>query len=104
MTVYLDALGINGKGELNLQAKTKVKMHSLDNMVGTMEVSTRDSFLNGKRLWTELEPVRIDGTKTHIEGTVGGGFGESRLKGNVDFKKWLAGGEKNWFDFRGRAK
>ena len=99
MTVYLDALGINGKGELNLQAKTKVKMHSLDNMAGTMEVSTRDSFLNGKRLWTELEPVRIDGTKTHIEGTVGGGFGESRLKGNVDFKKWLAGGEKNWFDF-----
>ena len=94
MTVYLDALGINGKGELNLQAKTKVKMHSLDNMVGTMEISTRDSFLNGKRLWTELEPVRIDGTKIFIDGTVGGGFGESRLKGNVDFKKWLAGERK----------
>ena len=99
MTVYLDALGTNGKDKLNLQAKTKVKMHSLDNMVGTVEVSTRDSFLNGNRLWTDLEPVRIKGTKTLIEGTVGAGFGESRLKGNVDFKKWLAEGEKNWFDF-----
>ena len=94
MTVYLDALGINGKGELNLQAKTKVKMHSLDNMAGTMEVSTRDSFLNGKRLWTELEPVRIDGTKTHIEGTVGGGFGESRLKGTSTLRNGSQGREK----------
>ena len=42
MTVYLDGIGINGKGELNLQAKTKVKMHSVDNLVGTMEISTPD--------------------------------------------------------------
>ena len=99
MTVYFDALEINGKGKINLQAKTKLKMHSLDNMVGTMELSTRDSFLNGKPLRTDLKPVRIKGTKTFIEGTVGGGFGESRLKGSIDFKKWLARGEKNWFDF-----
>ncbi|MCY4378600.1 MAG: translocation/assembly module TamB [Candidatus Dadabacteria bacterium] len=99
MTAYFDALGINGKGEVNLQAKTKVKMHSLDNMVGTMEVSTRDSFLNGKPLWTDLKPVRIKGTEIFIEGKIGGGFGESSLKGSIDFKKWLGGGEKNWFDF-----
>ena len=99
MTVYLDALGGNEEGEINLQAKTKVKMHSLDNMVGTMEISTRDSSLNGKQLWTDLKPVRIEGTKTFIEGKIGGGFGESSLKGSIDFKKWLAGGEKNWFDF-----
>ncbi len=99
MTVYLDALGINGKGELNLQAKTKVKMHSVDNIVGTMEVLTPDSFLNGQRLWTDLGTVRINGTKTLIEGKVGGGFGESRLKGSVDLRKWLAKEEKNWFDF-----
>ena len=99
MTVYFDALGINGKGEVNLQAKTKLKMHSVDNLVGTMEISTRDSFLNGKRLWTDLEPVRIKGTKGFIEGRIGGGFGESALKGSIDFKKWLARGEKNWFDF-----
>lgn len=99
MTVYFDSLGIGGKGELNLQAKTKIKMHSVDNMVGTMEISTPGSSLNGKRLWTELEPVRVNGTKTLIEGKVGGGFGESGLKGSIDFKKWLAGGEKNWFDF-----
>ncbi len=99
MTVYLDALGINGKGEINLEAKTKVKMHSLDNMAGTMEVSTRGSSLNGKQLWTDLKPVRIEGTKTFIEGKIGGGFGEASLKGSIDFKKWLAGGEKNWFDF-----
>ncbi len=99
MTVYLDALGINGKGELNLQAKTKVKMHSVDNLVGTVEVSTPDSFLNGQRLWTDLKPLRINGTKALIEGKVGGGFGESRLKGNVDLRKWLAKKEKNWFDF-----
>ena len=99
MTVYLDSIGINGKGELNLQAKTKVKMHSVDNLVGTMEISTPDSSLNGQRLWTDLEPARINGTKTLIEGTVGGGFGESRLKGNVDLRKWLAREERNWFDF-----
>ena len=99
MTVYLDALGINGKGELNLQAKTKVKMHSVDNIVGTMEVLTPDSFLNGQRLWTDLGTVRINGTKTLIEGKVGGGFGESRLKGSIDLRKWLAKEEKNWFDF-----
>ena len=99
MTVYLDALGINGKGELNLQAKTKIKMHSVDNIVGTMEVLTPDSFLNGQRLWTDLGTVRINGTKTLIEGKVGGGFGESRLKGSVDLRKWLAKEEKNWFDF-----
>ena len=99
MTAYFDTLGINGKGEVNLQAKTKVKMHSLDNMVGTMEVSTRDSFLNGKPLWTDLKPVRIKGTEIFIEGKIGGGFGESSLKGSIDFKKWLARGEKNWFDF-----
>ena len=99
MTVYLDALGINGKGELNFQAKTKVKMHSVDNIVGTMEVLTPDSFLNGQRLWTDLGTVRINGTKTLIEGKVGGGFGESRLKGSIDLRKWLAKEEKNWFDF-----
>ena len=99
MTVYFDALGINGKGEVNLQAKTKLKMHSVDNLVGTMEVSTRDSFLNGKQFWTDLKPVRIKGTKGFIEGRIGGGFGESALKGSIDFKKWLARGEKNWFDF-----
>ena len=99
MTVYFDAIGIGGGGEINLEAKTKVKMHSADNMVGTMEISTRDSFLNGKQLWTDLKPVRIKGTKTFIEGRIGGGFGESTLKGSVDFKKWLARGEKNWLDF-----
>ena len=99
MTAYFDSLGINGKGEINLQAKTKVKMHSLDNMVGTVEVSTPDSFLNGKRLWTDLKPVRIEGTKAFIEGTVGGGFGESSLRGSIDFRKWLAKEEKNRFDF-----
>lgn len=99
MTVYFDALEINEKGKVNLEAKTKVKMHSVDNIVGTMELSTRDSFLNGKPLRTDLKPVRIKGTKTFIEGTVGGGFGESSLKGSVDFKKWLARGERNWFDF-----
>ncbi len=99
MTVYFDALGINGEGEVNLQAKTKVKMHSLDNMVGTMEVSTHNSFLNGKPLRTNLEPIRIKGTETFIEGKIGGGFGESNLKGSIDFRRWLAGGEKNSFDF-----
>lgn len=99
MTVYFDALGINGRGEVNLKAKTKVKMHSLDNIVGTMEISTPDSFLNGKQLWTDLEPVRIKGTEAFIEGRIGGGFGESSLKGSIDFKKWLARGEKNRFDF-----
>ena len=99
MTVRFDGLGINGKGMVNLQAETKVKMHSLDNMVGTMEISTPDSFLNGKPLWTDLEPVRVKGTKTFIEGRVGGGFGESSLKGSIDFRKWLAKEEKNWFDF-----
>ncbi len=99
MTVHFDELGINGKGEVNLKAETKVKMHSLDNMVGTVEVSTPDSFLNGKRLWTDLKPIRIEGTRTFIEGTVGGGFGESSLKGSIDFRKWLARGEKNRFDF-----
>ena len=99
MTVYFDSLGINAKGELNLQAKTKVKMHSRDNLVGTMELSARDSSLNGKRFWTDLEPVRINGTKALVEGTVGGEFGESRLKGSIDFKKWLGGKERNWFDF-----
>ena len=99
MTVYFDGLGINGKGEVNLQAKTKVKMHSVDNLVGTMEVSTRNSFLNGKPLRTDLGPVIIKGTKSFIEGTVSGGFGESKLKGSIDFKKWLAREEKNLFDF-----
>ena len=99
MTVYFDSLGINGKGELNLQAKTKVKMHSRDNLVGTVELSARDSSLNGERLWTDLEPARVNGTKILIEGMVGGGFGESRLKGSIDFKKWLGEGERNWFDF-----
>jgi len=99
MTVYLDGVGINGKGELNLQAKTKVKMYSVDNMVGTMDVSARDSLLNSHQLWTDFEPIRINGTKAHIEGTLGSGFGESRLTGNVNFEKWLAKGEKNWFDF-----
>ncbi|MCY3826902.1 MAG: translocation/assembly module TamB [Candidatus Dadabacteria bacterium] len=98
MTVYFDTLGINGKGEINLKAKTKVKMHSLDNMVGTMELSTPDSFLNGKPFRMDLRPVTIKGTKTFIEGTAGGGFGESSLRGSIDFRKWLAGGEKNWFD------
>lgn len=99
MTVYFDGLGINGKGEVNLQVKTKVKMHSLDNMVGTMELSTRGSFLNGKPLWTDLKPVRVEGTRTYIEGRIGGGFGESSLKGSIDFNKWLARGEKNRFGF-----
>ena len=99
MTVHFDSLGINGKGELNLQAETKVKMHSRDNLVGTMELSARDSSLNGERLWTDLEPVRVNGTKILIEGTVGGGLGESRIKGSIDFKKWLGGEERNWFDF-----
>ena len=104
MTVHFDALGINGKGKLNLQAKTKVKMHSVDNIVGTIEVSTPDSFLNGSQLWTDLEPLRINGTKTLIEGKVGGRFGESRLKGSVDLRKWLAKGERNWFDFAAELK
>ena len=99
MTVYFDELGINGKGKLNLQAKTKVKMHSLDNLVGTMEISTPDSSLNGKRLWTDLKPVRVKGTKTFIEGKIGGALGESSLEGSIDFRKWLAREEKNWFDF-----
>lgn len=104
MTVYLDALGINGSGELNLQAKTKIKMYSVDNVVGTVEVSTPDSFLNGKRIWTDLEPLRINGTKALIEGRVGGKFGESRLKGSVDLRKWLAKGGRNWFDFAAELK
>jgi autotransporter translocation and assembly factor TamB len=104
MTVYLDGIGINGKGELNLQAKTKVKMHSVDNLVGTMEISTPDSSLNGQRLWTDLEPVRINGTNALIEGKVGGGFGESRLRGNVDLRKWLAREERNWFDFKAELR
>lgn len=99
MTVYFDGLEIDGKGEVNLLAKTKVKMHSLDNLVGTMEVSTPDSSLNGKPLRTDLEPVIVKGTKAFIEGTVSGGFGESKLKGSIDFNKWLARGEKNRFDF-----
>lgn len=99
MTVYFDALGIDDKGEINLKAETKVRMHSVDNMVGTMEISTPDSLLNGKPLRTDLRPVIIKGTKTFIEGTIGGGFGESSLKGSINFRKWLAGGEKNWFDF-----
>ena len=99
MTVYLDEFGINGRGEVNLQAEAKVKMHSLDNMVGKVEVSTRDSVLNGKPLRTDLKPVRIEGTKAFIEGTVGGGFGESGLKGSIDFRKWLAKEERNRFDF-----
>ena len=99
MTVHLDALGVNGKGEVSLRAKTKVKMHSLDNMAGTMELSTRDSSLNGKPFRTNLKPVIIKGTKAFIEGTVVGGFGESGLKGSIDFEKWLAGGERNRFDF-----
>jgi len=99
MTVYFDTLGINGKGEINLKAKTKLKMHSLDNMVGTMELSTPDSFLNGKPFRMDLKPVRVKGTKAFMEGTAGGGFGESSLEGSIDFKKWLARGEKNWFDF-----
>lgn len=104
MTVYLDSIGINGKGELNLQAKTKAKMHSVDNIVGTMEISTPDSSLDGQRLWTDLEPVRINGTKALIEGRVGGGFGESRLRGSVDLRRWLAREQRNRFDFTAELK
>ncbi len=104
MIMYSDSLGINGKGEVNLRAKTKVKMHSIDNLAGTMEISTHDSFLNGEPLSTDLKPVIIKGTEFFIDGTVRGGFGESSLKGSIDFKKWLGKGEKNWFDFTAELK
>ena len=104
MDVYFDSPGTSAEERINLQAKTKVKMYSVDNMVGTVEVSTRDSFLNGKRVWTDLEPLTINGTEAFIKGKVGGGFGESLLEGSIDFRKWLGREEKNLFDLTAELK
>ncbi len=104
MDVYFESPGTSAEKKINLQAKTKIKMHSVDNMVGTVEVSTYDSFLNGKKIWADLEPLTINGTEALIKGKVGGGFGESRLEGRIDFRKWLAGEKKNLFDLTAELK
>ena len=98
-TVLLGPVGLNGSGELRLRAETDVRMRSLDDMSGTARVEAVDSFLNGEPLRTDLEPLRFSGTRVSLEGTLAGGFGESRAGGHFDFARWLGGKEKNEFAF-----
>ena len=98
-TVFLGPVGLNGSGELRLRAETDVRMRSLDDMSGTARVEAVDSFLNGEPLRTDLEPLRFSGTRVSLEGTLAGGFGESRAGGHFDFARWLGGKERNEFAF-----
>ena len=98
-TVLLGPVGLNGSGELSLRAETDVGMRSLDDMSGTARVEAVDSFLNGEPLRTGLEPLRFSGTRVSLEGTLAGGFGESRARGHFDFARWLGGKERNEFVF-----
>ncbi len=104
MTVDLDAVKIDGLGELNFRAKTNVKMYSRDNLVGEMDISAINSHLNGTPIRTEFKPAKLNGTKVFLEGFLGGGFGDSHLKGDFDLAKWLGGEEKNKFDFQVELK
>lgn len=98
--VILDQLEMGGRGKINLLAQVDVKMHSPDNMTGIVKVSTPDSFLNGRKLSTEFDPLVVQRTKVSLKGTIRSGeFGESRVQGDADFRKWFAGGKRNEFDF-----
>ena len=98
-TVFLEGVGLNGNGELNIRAETDLKMRSLDDMTGTVRAEAVNSFLDGEEIRTDFAPVRFSGTRASLEGTVAGGFGESSVKGHFDFARWLGGKERNEFGF-----
>lgn len=102
--VIPDPLKWGGRGKISLVAQADVKMHSPDNMTGTIRVATLDSFLNGREFRTEFKPLVVEGTKVSLEGTMSGEFGESRVRGDFDFRKWFAGGKRNEFDFHVATK
>ncbi len=98
MTVYLDSLQLGSVAEINIAAETKVKMHSLDDLDGTVEISAEGSSLYEEELFVKTDPVTIKGTKAIIRGKAQRGSAESEFSGEIDLRKWLAKEQRNFFN------
>ncbi|NIP30190.1 MAG: hypothetical protein GTO02_19805, partial [Candidatus Dadabacteria bacterium] len=99
LSAYFDDIGPKNFGKFNVYVKSNGKMHSLDNIDATMELSMINSYINERRIWTNLKPIKIKGTNAKIKGYVNTEFGNSFINGDFDFKRFVAGSGVNKVKF-----
>lgn len=103
-SAYFNNLSPGDIGKFNIYTKSKGKLVSKDNLDATIDLSLIDSELRGKRIWTNLKPIKINGTQAKIEGNINTEFGRSFVNGEYDFFRFLTGDGKNTFNFEANLK
>ncbi|MGH7885094.1 MAG: translocation/assembly module TamB domain-containing protein, partial [Thermodesulfobacteriota bacterium] len=99
-SAYFNSLKPGDWGEFNIYTKSEGRLVSKDNLDAAVDLSVINSDVKGKRVWTNLQPIKIKGTNASIEGNINTEFGRTYVNGNYDFIRFLTGNGKNSFDFR----
>ncbi len=103
-SAYFNNLTPGDYGTFNIYTKARGKLVSKNNLDATVDLSLINSEIRGKRIWTNLEPIKIDGTNANIKGKINTEFGRTYVDGNYDFERFLAGDGKNSFDFEAKLE
>jgi len=98
VSVYVDEYKPDNLGTFNSYIKANGKMYETDNIVAEADLSFINSNVKGKRIWTSLEKIQMNGTKISIKGDVNTDFGKAILDGNVDLKQILSKQGLNQFN------
>jgi len=99
VSVYINEYRPGNKGVFNAYIKTDGKMYETSNIVAEADISFIDSTLSGKRVWTSLDKIRMNGTKITVNGDFNSEFGRSDFNGYVDLKQILAKQGLNEYNF-----
>ena len=100
VSVYVDEYEPATLGTLNFYIKTDGKMYETDNIVAEAELSFINSNIKGKRVWTSLDKIKMNGTKVTLNGDVNTDFGRATLDGFIDLNRVLSKSGINQFNFQ----
>ena len=79
-------------------------MYETDNIVAEADLSFINSNIKGKRVWTSLDKIKMNGTKVTLNGDVNTDFGRATLDGFIDLSRVLSKTGINQFNFQKKCR
>ncbi len=104
ISAYIDNYRPKGIGTFNIYIKATGSSKKYREYYGWAEISFLNSQIRGKRIWTDLKKIRMEGTRVFVEGDINTSFSRSYVKGHVDFRKALKKTGRNTLNFNVNVK